>query len=172
MVFCLDKSEAGLRLHPPTILYPVSCIFVSFIVVSMIAIASLRVPVAHPSRFVSGDTRSGRCSLAPRYRPASAHVICRTALGEAINAASAGDASKVSSLKQRTDRHRGDELANSPTRLRHVTRFCRLGSRLPSATSGGLASGRSLCCRSFLVLFCSSRRGPRLEQPKSLPPMR
>mmetsp|Transcript_10069 Transcript_10069/g.27413 ORF Transcript_10069/g.27413 Transcript_10069/m.27413 type:complete len:222 (-) Transcript_10069:306-971(-) len=61
----------------------------------MIAIASLRVPVAHPSRFVSGDTRSGRCSLAPRYRPASAHVICRTALGEAINAASAGDASKA-----------------------------------------------------------------------------
>lgn len=89
-------------LCPDAHVYPVSCIFVSFIVVSMIAIASLRVPVAHPSRFVSGDTRSGRCSLAPRYRPASAHVICRTALGEAINAASAGDASKVSSLKQRT----------------------------------------------------------------------
>jgi len=78
----------------------------------MIAIASLRVPVAHPSRFVSGDTRSGRCSLAPRYRPASAHVICRTALGEAINAASAGDASKVSSLKQRT----ATGVTNSRTR--------------------------------------------------------
>lgn len=73
--------------------------------ISMVAIASLRAPVANRSRFALCNKLSGFRSLAPRYRPIAPHVICNGAVGGAISAASAGDASKVSSMLERTDRY-------------------------------------------------------------------